>query len=250
MIFLETPANPTNDLIDLQMCVELAKLFSTPQRKVITVVDNTFLGPLFQHPLKHGIDLVIYSATKYIGGHSDVVAGACLGSKEHVNRVKQLRSVFGSMSDPWTTWLLMRSLETLKMRMEKSTASAKVIAEFLSNHPKIKRVYYLGLLKETDIQYAIYKKQCLAPGAMISFEIKGNEAAAFKVLDSLKMIRLAVSLGGTESLAEHPASMTHSAVEPEKRKEFGITDNLLRLSVGVEATEDIIWDLDQALSQI
>jgi methionine-gamma-lyase len=250
MIYLETPANPTNDLIDLQMCVELAKMFSTSQRKVITAVDNTFLGPLFQHPLKHGIDLVLYSATKYIGGHSDAVAGACLGSKELVGRVRQLRNIFGSMSDPWTTWLLMRSLETLKIRMETSTANAIKVAEFLNKHPKVKKVHYLGLLKENDPQYTIYKKQCLAPGAMISFEIEGNEAAAFKVLDSLKMIHLAVSLGGTESLAEHPAAMTHSAVEPEKRKEFGITDNLLRLSVGIEAAEDIIWDLDQALSQI
>ncbi len=250
MIYLETPANPTNDLFDLHMCVELAKFFSTPQRKVMTAVDNTFLGPIFQHPIKHGIDIILYSATKYIGGHTDVIAGACLGSKELINRVKQLRSVFGSMSDPWTTWLLMRSLETLKMRMETATANATVVAEFLNKHPKVKKVYYLGLLKQTDPQYAIYKKQCLAPGAMISFEVKGDEAAAFKVLDSLKMIRLAVSLGGTESLAEHPAAMTHSAVEPDKRREFGITDNLLRLSVGVEAAEDIIWDLDQALAQI
>ncbi len=250
MIYLETPANPTNDLIDLQMCVELANLLSTSNRKVLTVVDNTFLGPVFQHPLKHGIDLVIYSATKYIGGHSDVVAGACLGSKELITRVRMMRNIFGSMADPWTTWLLMRSLETLKLRMEKSTANAKLVAEFLNKHPKVKKVYYLGLLKESDPQYAIYKKQCLAPGAMISFEVNGNEATAFKVLDSLKMIHVAVSLGGTESLAEHPAAMTHSGVEPEKRKEFGITDNLLRLSVGVEAAEDIIWDLDQALGQV
>jgi methionine-gamma-lyase len=250
MIVIETPANPTNDLIDLEMCVELAKELSTPQRRVVTVVDNTFLGPLFQRPLKHGIDLVIYSATKYIGGHADVIAGACLGSKEHINRVKQLRSVFGSMADPWTTWLLMRSLETLKIRMETAVEGAKVVANFLNNHTKIQKVYYLGLLNETDSQYSIFKKQCLSPGAMISFEVKGGEAEAFKVLDSLKMIRLAVSLGGTESLAEHPAAMTHSGVEPDKRLEFGITDNLLRLSVGVEAPEDIIWDLDQALAQI
>jgi methionine-gamma-lyase len=250
MIYLETPANPTNDLIDLEMIVELARELSTSERKVITAVDNTFLGPLFQHPLKHGIDLVIYSATKYIGGHSDVVAGACLGSKELVNRVRHLRNIFGSMSDPWSTWLLMRSLETLKMRMETSTANAGKVAEFLNRHPGVKKVHYLGLLKEDDPQYRIYKKQCLAPGAMISFEINGNESAAFRVLDSLKMIRLAVSLGGTESLAEHPAAMTHSAVAPEKRREVGITDNLLRLSVGVEAAEDIIWDLDQALSGI
>jgi methionine-gamma-lyase len=250
MIFFETPANPTNCLIDISMCVEIAERFSTKERKVFTVLDNTFLGPVFQHPIKHGIDLVIYSATKYIGGHSDVVAGACLGSKELINRIKSLRIALGSMASPLTGWLLLRSLETLKMRMETSTANAKIVAEFLDKHPKVKKVYYLGLLKESDPQYSIYKKQCLGPGAMISFEVNGDETTAFKVLDSLKMIHVAVSLGGTESLAEHPAAMTHSGVEPEKRKEFGITDNLLRLSVGVEAAEDIIWDLDQALSQI
>jgi methionine-gamma-lyase len=250
MIFFETPANPTNCLIDIGMCVEIAKHFSTKERKVFTVLDNTFLGPVFQHPIKHGVDLVIYSATKYIGGHSDVVAGACLGSKELINRIKSLRIALGSMASPLTGWLLLRSLETLKMRMETSTVNARIVAEFLDKHPKVKKVYYLGLLKESDPQYAIYKKQCLAPGAMISFEVNGDESTSFKVLDSLKMIRLAVSLGGTESLAEHPAAMTHSGVEAEKRREFGITDNMLRLSVGVEAAEDIIWDLDQALSQI
>ena len=250
LIYLETPANPTNDLFDLEVYTSLAKQLSTPQHQVITIVDNTFLGPLFQHPLHHGIDLVIYSATKYIGGHADVIAGATLGSKVLMNRVKKLRSVYGSMADPWTTWLLMRSLETLKMRMETANGNAKTVAEFLHKHPKVKKVYYLGLLKEENPQYAIFKKQCLAPGAMISFEIQGGETEAFKVLDSLKMIRLAVSLGGTESLAEHPAAMTHSGVDKDKRLEFGITDNLIRLSVGVEASEDIIWDLDQALSKI
>ncbi len=250
MIYLETPANPTNHLIDIGMVVEIAKHFSTPERKVITALDNTFLGPLFQHPLKFGIDIIIYSATKYIGGHSDVVAGACLGSHELINRVKSLRNVLGAMAGPWTGWLLMRSLETLKMRMTTATEGAKVVAKYLSTHPKVEKVYYLGLLDEKDPQYAIYKKQCLSPGAMISFLVKGGEKEAFKFLDSLKMIKLAVSLGGTESLAEHPAAMTHSNVEPEKRKEFGIMENLVRISVGVEAPEDIIFDIEQALAQV
>ncbi len=250
MIFLETPANPTNCLFDIEMCVDIARHFSTKECKVLTALDNTFLGPIFQHPLKHGIDLVLYSATKYIGGHSDVVAGACLGSKELINRIKSMRSVLGSMASPLTGWLLLRSLETLKMRMTTAAQSAQEIALWLSTHPKVEKVLYLGLLKEGDPQYAIYKKQCLSPGAMISFLIKGDEKASFRFLDSLKMVKLAVSLGGTESLVEHPGAMTHSGVEPEKRKEFGIAENLVRLSVGVEATEDIIWDLDQALSQI
>ena len=250
MIFLETPANPTNHLIDIAMCVEIAKHFSTAERRVITALDNTFLGPLYQHPIRLGVDLVLYSATKYIGGHSDVVAGACLGSMDLINRIKQLRSVFGTMAGPWTGWLLMRSIETLKMRMETATAGAQQIANFLEKHPKVEKVYYLGLLQENDPQYAIYRRQCLSPGAMISFSIKGSEREAFRFLDSLKMVKLAVSLGGTESLAEHPAAMTHSNVDPEKRKEFGITDNLLRISVGVEAPEDIIWDIAQALEKV
>ena len=250
MIFFETPANPTNCLIDIDMCVEIAKHFSTKEHKVLTALDNTFLGPIFQHPLKHGVDLVLYSATKYIGGHSDVVAGACLGSKELVNRIKSMRSVLGSMASPLTGWLLLRSLETLKMRMTTAAQNAQEIALWLSQHPKIEKVLYLGLLQKGEAQYDIYKKQCLSPGAMISFIVKGDQQASFRFLDSLKMVKLAVSLGGTESLAEHPAAMTHSSVEPHKRKEFGISDNLVRLSVGVEAPEDIIWDLDQALAQI
>lgn len=250
MLFIETPANPTNQLIDMQMCVEIAKHYSTAQKKVITVIDNTFLGPVFQHPIKHGFDLIIYSATKYIGGHSDVVAGAVLGSKDLVGRIKKLRSGLGSMAGPWTGWLLMRSLETLKIRMQACNDAAMKVAEFLLKHPKVQKVLYLGLLQEGDRQYTIFKRQCLAPGAMISFEVKGGEREAFKFLDSLKMIKLAVSLGGTESLAEAPAAMTHEDIEPERRKEFGITDNLIRLSVGLEAAEDIKWDIDQALSRI
>jgi methionine-gamma-lyase len=250
MIYLETPANPTNDLFDLEMIADVARHFSTNGRKVLTAVDNTFLGPVFQHPIKFGIDLVLYSATKYIGGHSDVVAGACLGSKENIDRVKSLRSMLGNMTAPWTSWLLMRSIETLKLRMERSTENAQIVAAWLSHHPGIEKVLYLGLFEKGTRQYDIYKKQCLAPGAMISFLIKGNEATAFKFLNTLKMIKLAVSLGGTESLVEHPASMTHSAMDHAKKEEFGITDNLIRLSVGIEDPEDIIWDLEQALNVI
>ncbi len=250
LIFIETPANPTNTLIDLEMIVELAKECSNVHRKVYTIVDNTFLGPLFQHPLDFGIDVVIYSATKYIGGHSDVVAGACLGSKDLIMRIKALRSMFGNMAGPWTGWLLLRSLETLKIRMERASSTAQCIAEWLAKHPKVEKVHYLGLLPPDSKQYDIYKKQCLAPGAMISFEIQGNESTAFRFLNSLKLFKLAVSLGGTESLAEHPSTMTHSSVEKEKQREFGITDNLIRLSIGMEDPEDLIWDIDQALSAL
>ncbi len=251
MIFVETPANPTNALIDIASCRKIADHFSLDDKKVLVTIDNTYMGPLWQHPLKHGADMVVYSATKYIGGHSDVIAGACLGSKELINRIKTLRTFLGSMAGPWTGWLLMRSLETLKPRMEKQTANAQKVAEFLNNHPKVEKVYYLGLLTEKNgQQYKIYKKQCLSPGAMISFDVKGGEKEAFTFLNNLKIFKLAVSLGSTESLAEHPATMTHSDVDPEERLELSITEKLIRLSIGVEHPDDLIQDIKQALSYV
>jgi methionine-gamma-lyase len=250
MIFIESPANPTNDLIDMKMCVEIAKQFSTRDKKVLTAIDNTFLGPVFSHPLKQGFDLVLYSATKYIGGHSDVIAGACVGSAALIKRIKSFRSIMGTMAGPWTGWLLLRSLETLKMRMTLQAENAKKIAEWLNKHPKVEKVYYLGLLKKTDKQYAIYKRQCLSPGAMISFDVKGGEKQAFKVLNSFKLIKLAVSLGSTESLAEHPYSMTHAPVNDELKVKMNLTEKMVRLSVGVEDYQDLIADIDQALSKI
>ena len=248
MIYLETPGNPTCAMIDLEMCVQLAKEFSTKERRVVTAVDNTFLGPLWQHPLKFGIDLVIYSATKYIGGHSDVVAGSCAGKAQLVKRIKTLRTFLGNMADAWTAWLLMRSLETLKVRMDCQARNAEVIAGFLQRHPMVERIYYAGLLKEGCSQDVIFKKQCTNAGAMLTFDIKGGRNEAYKFLNNLKVIHLAVSLGGTESLAEHPGTMTHIDVDPEERRALGISDKMVRLSVGIENVEDLIWDLDQALA--
>jgi methionine-gamma-lyase len=250
MILVETPGNPTCAMIDLEMVAQLAREFSTKERKIITAVDNTFLGPLWQHPLQFGIDLVIYSATKYIGGHSDVIAGAVAGSSEYIKRVKTLRTFFGNLSDAWTGWLLMRSLETLKVRMDCQAKNAETIAGYLQRHPLVEKIYYPGLLKESDPQYKIFKKQCTSSGAMMSFDIKGGQAAAFKFLNNLKVIRLAVSLGGTESLAEHPATMTHSDVEPEERATLAISEKMIRISVGIENVEDLIWDLDQAFRAV
>jgi len=250
MIYIETPANPTNSLIDMDMCKEIADKYSTEERKVFFAVDNTYMGPLWQHPLKHGADFVLYSATKYIGGHSDVIAGACLGSKEVIGRVKTLRTFLGSMAGPWTGWLLLRSLETLKVRMEQQTKNAEVIANFLNNHPKVEKVYYPGLLKPGDAQYGIFKRQNSAPGAMVSFDIKGGEKEAFKFLNGLKLVKLAVSLGSTESLAEHPATMTHAGVEPQHREAMNITDKLIRLSIGVENVYDLENDIGKALSGV
>ena len=250
MIYFETPANPTNDIMDIEAYSRLAKRFSTTDKKVYLAVDNTYMGPLWQHPLKLGADMVVYSATKYIGGHSDLIAGAVLGSQDVMARVKNLRTFLGNMLDPHTAWLLLRSLETLKVRMDRQTENAQKIAKFLSDHPKVKKVNYLGLLKENTPEYAIYKKQCEAPGAMISVYVTGSEKEAFKCLNALKLFKLAVSLGSTESLAQHPKTMTHAGVDPEHRKRMQITDNLIRLSIGVENADDIIWDLDQALAKI
>ncbi len=249
-IMVETPANPTNALVDLAACAELARRHSTPERRALLLVDNTFLGPLWQQPLKHGADIVLYSATKFIGGHGDVIAGAALGSKALIDRVRGLRTFLGTLADPWTGWLLMRSLETLKLRMTSQMKNARYVADFLADHPKVERVYYLGHLEEGDPQYAIYKKQCVAPGSMVAFDLKGGEAEAFRFLNALKLIKLAVSLGGTESLAEHPFTMTHADVSPEDKRAVGITDKMIRLSVGIEHPEDTIADLEQALEQV
>ena len=249
MIYVETPANPTNSLIDIEMCKQIADQFSKEDQPVYVAVDNTYMGPLWQHPLKHGADFVLYSATKYIGGHSDVIAGACLGSKENMSRIKGLRTFLGNMAGPWTGWLLMRSLETLKARMELQAQNANKVAHFLRNHPSIKKVYYMGFLEQDNPdQNKIFKKQCNSSGAMISFEIEGGEAEAFQFINQLKLIKLAVSLGSTESLIQHPATMTHAGVDPEEKQRIGINESLIRLSVGVENPDDLIWDLKQALT--
>tara|TARA_R110002012_G_scaffold208942_1_gene379030 strand:- start:30959 stop:32224 length:1266 start_codon:yes stop_codon:yes gene_type:complete len=250
-IYLETPANPTNALVDIGMFREIATVLEKEDEPIYIGVDNTYMGPVWQHPLQLGADLVIYSATKYIGGHSDLVAGACLGSAELIKRVKGFRTFMGNMAGPHTGWLLMRSLETLKIRMEKQAANAEQVAHFLNDHPKVEKVYYLGNLKPEDgRQYEIFKKQCSSNGAMVAFDVKGGEKEAFKFLNSTKLIKLAVSLGSTESLAEHPATMTHSDVDEELRNKISITSKLVRISVGVEDAKDLIWDIEQALDKV
>lgn len=249
-IYVETPANPTNDLIDIKGCAALAKKYSTEDKKVYLGVDNTYLGPLWQNPLELGADIVIYSATKYIGGHSDLIAGACLGSQEVIGRIKVLRTFLGNMASPYTGWLLMRSLETLKVRMERQEMTARKVAEFLVDHPKVESVCYLGHLEEGTEQKRIFDEQCKSPGAMLSFNIKGGEAEAFRLLNGLKLVKLAVSLGSTESLAQHPATMTHAGVDQELKDILGISEKMVRLSVGVEHHEDLIHDLSQALDLV
>ncbi len=250
MVYVETPANPTNALFDLEACKEVADHFSSENKEVVVCVDNTYMGPLWQHPLKLGADLVIYSATKYIGGHSDLIAGAVLGYSKYMKRVRTLRTFLGNMAGPWTGWLLMRSLETLKVRMTQQAENAIKVAEFLKNHPKVENIYFLGHLEPGTAQHTIYKKQFYSAGAMLSFDIKGGEKEAFSFLNNLKLIKLAVSLGSTESLAEHPATMTHSDVSLEDKKMIGISEKLVRISVGVEHYSDIIWDIEQALERV
>lgn len=249
MIYLETPANPTNDIIDISMCREIADYFSNTE-KVHVAVDNTYMGPLWSHPLDHGADLVIYSATKYIGGHSDLIAGAVLGNSEYIGRVKTLRTFLGNMASPHTCWLLMRSLETLKVRMEQQAFNAQRVAAYLSSQPQVRKVFYLGLLNPDSRNYSVYQRQYNSPGAMISFEIKGGQQAAFAFMNQLKLIKLAVSLGSTESLIQHPATMTHVGVNPETRSELGINEHLLRVSIGVEHHEDLINDLETAFQYV
>ena len=250
MIYLETPANPTNAVMDIAMCREIGDMYQSEEKEVVLAVDNTYMGPIWCHPMQHGADLVIYSATKYIGGHSDLIAGAVLGRAAHMQRVKVLRTFLGNMASPNTCWLLLRSLETLKVRMDKQMENAKAVAAAFKDHELITKVHYLDLLEPKSRSYDIYKRQYSSPGAMISIEVKGGEAEAFKFLNELKLFKLAVSLGGTESLAQHPCSMTHAGVDPVAKIQMGITDNLVRLSIGIENADDLIWDISQALDAV
>ncbi|MFC1574554.1 cystathionine gamma-synthase family protein [Gemmatimonadota bacterium] len=250
MIFVETPSNPTNDLVDIEACSRVARELSTDDHRVLVAVDNTFLGPVFQQPLKHGADLVIYSLTKYVGGHSDLIAGAVLGSEADVDRVKGTRTFFGNIASPFTGFLLMRSLETLKIRMCAAMEGAQKLADFLKSHPKVASVGFLGHLKEGAEGFDIFQRHCTGSGSTMAFEVQGGEAEAFRFLNALQLIKLAVSLGGTESLAEHPGSMTHSDIPVEDQLKIGITPAMCRISVGLEDPDDLIADVSQALDQI
>ncbi|MCH8684283.1 cystathionine gamma-synthase family protein [Pedomonas mirosovicensis] len=251
LILVETPANPTNGLVDLQLMAAVADELGQAQGfRPPVAVDNTFLGPVYQQPLQLGADLVLYSLTKYAGGHSDLVAGAVTGPKTWVGPVKALRGALGTQADPNTAWMLMRSLETLSLRMERANTNAAAIAAYLKDHPKVASVNYLGFLQAGDPRKAVYDRQCKAPGSTFSFYVKGGEPEAFRFLDALQVIKLAVSLGGTESLCSHPASTTHSGIPAEQRARSGVTDAMIRLSVGIENPDDLIADLEQALAAI
>ncbi len=248
--YIETPCNPTNDLIDIEMVSKVCKALSSKKRQIPLVVDNTFLGPIGQKPLDQGADLSVYSASKYIGGHGDLVAGAVSGKEGLVSKVKALRYSLGNMAEPNTAWMLNRSLETLTLRMQKQFSNAEAIAGFLKRSKAIKSIKYPGLSGElSKKEKVIYNKQCLGPGAMIGFEVNGGKEKAFKFLNNLELIRLAVSLGGTESNAQHPWTMSHSNVPIKDRKKWGISPSFIRLSVGVENAEDLVQDLQNSLKK-
>ncbi len=254
LIYLESPANPTNALVDIE-AVAAARdaVFGDADDRPPIAIDNTFLGPLWQQPLRHGADLVVYSLTKYAGGHSDLVAGGVLGSKAHINIIRSMRNTIGTICDPNTAWMLLRSLETLELRMSRAGENAAKVCAFLNGHPKVERVGYLGFLAEAagmERQADIYRRHCTGGGSTFSLYLKGGEKEAFAFLDALVIAKLAVSLGGTETLASHPAGMTHLSVPDARKAALGITDNLVRISIGVEDADDLIADFAQALDAV
>ena len=246
MVYLESPGNPTNALVDIE-AVRDARDAAGLECPI--AIDNTFLGPLWQRPLDHGADIVVYSLTKYVGGHSDLVAGSIAGAKKWMDPVRMLRNTMGGICDPNTAWMLLRSLETVELRMSRAGENAAKVCEYLAAHPKVEGLGYLGMIKD-DRQKDIYARHCLGAGSTFSLLLKGGEAECFRFLDALKIAKLAVSLGGTETLASHPASMTHLSVAEGRRTELGIGDNLVRISIGIEDADDLIADFEQALEEV
>lgn len=254
LIYLESPANPTNALVDVE-AVAAARdaVFADAEEKPPIAIDNTFLGPLWQKPLKHGADMVVYSLTKYAGGHSDLVAGGVVGTRRHMDMVRAIRNTLGTICDPNTAWMLLRSLETLELRMTRAGENAEKVCNYLREHAKVERVGYLGFLKDAEgmgRQADIYRRHCSGAGSTFSLYLKGGEREAFAFLDALRIAKLAVSLGGTETLASAPAAMTHLSVPDARKAALGISDNLVRISIGVEDADDLIADFEQALAAI
>ncbi len=251
MIYLESPGNPTNALVDVEaVAAARAAAFSGEGELPPIAIDNTFLGPLWAKPLADGADISVYSLTKYAGGHSDLVAGGLVGKQALLDRVRLMRNTMGGICDPNTAWMLMRSLETLELRMTRAGESAAKVCAFLRDHPKVEKLGYLGFLEEGSRQADIYKRHCTGAGSTFSLYLKGGEREAFAFLDALKIAKLAVSLGGTETLASAPSAMTHLSVPEERRAALGISDNLVRISIGVEKAEDLIADFENALRAV
>ena len=244
LIWMESPTNPLLKLVDIRAIVDLAK-----RKGVLTAVDNTFMSPFFQRPAELGVDLVMHSMTKYINGHSDVVMGCLmLNDKDLYAHLKFLQNAVGAVPGPFDCWLALRGIKTLALRMERHARNAHAVAEWLQTHPRVERVIYPGL--PTHPQHELAKRQMTGFGGMLTFFLQGGEAEARAFLSSLKLFTLAESLGGVESLIEHPGIMTHASVPADVRAQLGITDNLIRISVGIEAVEDLIEDLEQALNAL
>ena len=240
IIYFESPANPTMKLVDMKQVADLAR-----SRGIITVIDNTFMSPYFQRPIEYGIDVVLHSATKYISGHGDVIAGIVISKKDIIEIIRTIAKDLVGVISPFNAWLLLRGLKTLAVRMDRHSENALTIAEFLASHDKVKNVFYPGL--PSHPQYGLAKKQMNGFGGMISFELKGGYEAGKKLMDRVKLCHLAVSLGDVDTLIQHPASMTHAIVPVDERLKAGITDGLVRLSVGIEDVDDIVEDLEEAL---
>ncbi len=251
VVMIETPSNPLNTLVDVALVRRIADEIGEKQgHRPVIVCDNTLLGPLYQKPIRHGADISVYSLTKYVGGHSDLIAGAALGSREPMRAVRLLRSAIGTQLDPHSCWMIGRSLETLALRMSAANRNAAIVAKFLAEHPQVDKVHHLAYLPEGSAARRTYEAQCEAPGSTFSFDVRGGEAEAFKVLNALQIVKLAVSLGGTESLTCHPASTTHSGVPKETRDRLGVSDATIRVSIGIEHPDDLVADLAQALARL
>jgi methionine-gamma-lyase len=250
-ILVETPANPTNGLVDLALMARVADWIGAEHgHRPLVMCDNTLLGPVFQHPLEHGADISLYSLTKYVGGHSDLIAGAALGPAALMKAVRQLRSAIGTQLDPHSCWMLGRSLETLSIRMEKAAHNALAVATYLASHPKVAAIHFLPFAAPDTALGQLFAQQCTGAGSTFAFDITGGQPAAFRFLNALRIMKLAVSLGGTESLASHPASMTHSGVPADVRQRIGVLDSTVRLSIGIEHPADLIEDLRRALDEV
>jgi methionine-gamma-lyase len=248
LVLVETPANPTAALADIALFRRLADEVTAGQaRRPVLAVDNTFLGPLLQDPLAHGADLTMTALTKYSGGHSDVLAGSVSGAASLIAPLKALRTILGTHLDPFGCWLLLRSLESLDVRQSRAVANARAVAAFLKGHPKVAEVTFLDFTAPDSPHGAVLARQCLGPGSTFAFEIRGGEAEAFRLLDALRVLKVAVSLGGSETLICHPATTTHYSIPPAQRAAGGVTDGVLRLSVGLEHPDDLIDDLARGL---
>lgn len=245
VIYIETPANPTLTIVDIDAVASLAH-----ENDILLVVDNTFMSPYCQQPLKLGADIVVHSITKYINGHGDVIGGVIVGRKEFIDQARYVgvKDITGGCISPFNAWLTLRGIKTLGIRMERHCQNAMKVAQYLERHPTVTAVYYPGLPGHP--QYKLGKRQMKLPGAVISFEIKGGIEAGRQVMNAVKLCLLAVSLGDTETLIQHPASMTHSPIPQEERLKAGITDGLIRISIGLEDPQDIINDLEQAIDKI